>query len=282
MKDIYWWSRKKSEKSLYENFGDALVPFIVSRITNEKFRRVDPNTARKYRIFKKKHYFIIGSVLRMATTHTIVWGAGIIKKDAEVKKAFFLLVRGPITRNRLLELGYKVPERYGDPALLLRLFYKKKEDSSGIIGVIPHYVDHEDVYELYNAKKPFRIIDMSTNDPQEVIDRIVGCDFVISSSLHGIIVAHALGIPAAWMKVSERLYGDDVKFYDYFKSVGISSIRNIPFKYYSEKEILKIFQEKSCFLPSKVCIDERLKDLIYTCPFEKSKEFNSAIETYFN
>lgn len=32
-------------------------------------------------------------------------------------------VRGPVTRNILMDLGYDVPSVYGDPAILLPLFY---------------------------------------------------------------------------------------------------------------------------------------------------------------
>jgi hypothetical protein len=44
----------------------------------------------------------------------------------------------------------------------------------------------------------------------------------VSSSLHGIIVAHAFGIPAAWLRWSDKLSGDGVKFRDHAALVGLS------------------------------------------------------------
>jgi hypothetical protein len=39
-----------------------------------------------------------------------------------------------------------------------------------------------------------------------------------SSSLHGVIVSHAFGVPSIWMASSKPLHGDGVKFDDYFAS----------------------------------------------------------------
>jgi hypothetical protein len=44
----------------------------------------------------------------------------------------------------------------------------------------------------------------------------------VSSSLHGIILAHAYGIPVAWTEFSTGLKGDGVKFLDHYASVGIT------------------------------------------------------------
>jgi hypothetical protein len=49
---------------------------------------------------------------------------------------------------------------------------------------------------------------------------LTSCRRIISSSLHGIIFAHAFDIPAAWVKISPRVIGDGFKFFDYYSSIG--------------------------------------------------------------
>jgi pyruvyltransferase len=109
------------------------------------------------------------------------------------------------------------PEVYGDPALLLPLICsesKKKYD----IGIIPHYKE----YALIKNKYPDHfVINLNNKNPKEVIKQITHCRSIISSSLHGIICAHAYGIPAAWVKFSDIIIGDDTKYKDYFLSLGL-------------------------------------------------------------
>jgi hypothetical protein len=44
---------------------------------------------------------------------------------------------------------------------------------------------------------------------------------VLSSSLHGLIAADALGVPNAWIGLSDALRGGDFKFRDYYGVFGI-------------------------------------------------------------
>ncbi|WP_419539051.1 polysaccharide pyruvyl transferase family protein [Micrococcus yunnanensis] len=51
--------------------------------------------------------------------------------------------------------------------------------------------------------------------PGRVIEEIGRCSAVISTSLHGLIVADALGVPAAWATADPPLIGGDFKFRDH-------------------------------------------------------------------
>ena len=99
---------------------------------------------------------------------------------------------------------------------------KKKYD----LGVVPHYIDKRGRKAAIDLGLP--IIDPLRRDPLEVVDEIRQCHSIVSSSLHGIIVAHAYGIPAAWLACN-RLCGDGVKFEDHGQAVGleIRSTRSI-------------------------------------------------------
>lgn len=69
---------------------------------------------------------IIGSSLTLlCNSESIVWGAGVIDNAEELlahpKKV--LAVRGPLSRQYLLERGIECPAVYGDPALLVPKVY---------------------------------------------------------------------------------------------------------------------------------------------------------------
>lgn len=54
----------------------------------------------------------------------------------------------------------------------------------------------------------------------DVIEDIVSCEYILSTSLHGIIVAHTYGVKALWIKKG-NIQTDGIKFDDYFSSVQI-------------------------------------------------------------
>jgi pyruvyltransferase len=90
------------------------------------------------------------------------------------------------------------------------------------IGFIPHYIEYESNKDLRVLKHMenlgVQIIDVCAGE-YNFIDQILECDKVISSSLHGLIICDAYGIPNARVNVSNKLFGGDFKFIDYYKSV---------------------------------------------------------------
>ena len=85
------------------------------------------------------------------------------------------------------------------------------------IGFVPHYQDYERCKYL---SSDYHLINVVNNNPLEVAREISKCEYILSSSLHGIIAAHAYGIPAAHI-VFSKLHGDGTKFLDYYQSVGL-------------------------------------------------------------
>jgi pyruvyltransferase len=57
--------------------------------------------------------------------------------------------------------------------------------------------------------------------PRAVVEDIARCEYVASSSLHGVIVAHALGVPALWLRISDQLKGGAFKFRDYASALNM-------------------------------------------------------------
>ena len=198
------------------NFGDALTPWLIRRIAGVHPVFVRPEDQRE-------KYFVVGSILEYAGPRCTVWGAGIIRRTDHVSaNAHILAVRGPLSRARARQCGAECPQTFGDPALLLPRFYRPPVRVRRGLGVIPHYADKPRIVGRWPSSEDLRLIDIQ--DPIEsVIDQISACEAVASSSLHGLIVSHAYGVPALWIKFRDPDCGDDSKFEDYYLSLGQSA-----------------------------------------------------------
>lgn len=192
---------------LSQNFGDMLTCALVQKITGQLPQFVSASDERR-------HMVGVGSILSHATASSVVWGAGIGNMADDINPAADVrLVRGPLSAARFLMGGGKKIERYGDPALLCpRLFgeFEKQHD----LGFVPHYIDQSHWAGIAGAKY-INVLD----PPEKVVADIASCRAVVSSSLHGLIVADAYGIPAGWL-FSPRVLGDGTKFADHFMAVS--------------------------------------------------------------
>ncbi|HED12678.1 MAG TPA: polysaccharide pyruvyl transferase family protein [Gammaproteobacteria bacterium] len=207
--DLFWPSVPRPG-----NVGDILTPWMLLKSSIQP-RWVSKDSSNKI--------LGIGSIARWAKPGDHVWGAGIFNRtDYLTPEAIYHAVRGPLTRQRVLDCGGKCPEIYGDPALLLpRLLDTTNIPIQYKLGVVPHYADQASFdYSLFPPDTT-TFINVLNARPEYVIAHICSCERIISSSLHGIIIAHAYNIPARWVQFTDRLHGDDVKFLDYFLSISI-------------------------------------------------------------
>ena len=259
---LFWWSEIHLMNKSKENFGDLVGKYLVEKISGQHAVFTYPKK-QQWKHFLNPVYVTAGSILAHVNKNCIVWGSGIINKDEVVKSARFLSVRGPQTRKKLLKQGYQVPKKYGDPALLLPQYYQPTIKKKYTYGFIPHYVDYEKVCQTFDSRTDMKVIDLMTNSVENTIDQFLECKYIISSSLHGLIVAHAYKIPAVWMKFSNKLFGDDIKFRDYFESVDISNYNALSPKI----ELSRIDFNSVKALPQPQLIEKCQNDLLMSCPF---------------
>ncbi|MDO6512885.1 polysaccharide pyruvyl transferase family protein [Neptuniibacter sp. 2_MG-2023] len=195
------------------NFGDALFLDIVRELAGEGAGMYGG----------ERFFYPGGSVLHCANEGDVMWGVGLNNPSLHFLKKFpkdiiIAGVRGPITQafvQHSLKRG--CPPVIGDPAFLLpKLFSDYKVVSKYRVGYILHYKDNT----IFSVGSDSILID-PLRDPRIVIPEILSCDFIVSSSLHGIIIAEMYGIPARWLRpasISEPPF----KFYDYYLSTGRS------------------------------------------------------------
>lgn len=183
MRNVYFWTRG-CEGWSQPNFGDELVPLLLQKAEVKQFQWAAPRDA---------DWVLSGSILEHLPRRWdgTICGAGLLHEESriDVSKARVLAVRGKLTLERLDGLGDPKDVTLGDPALLVPTWIRQYQGKWDL-GVIPHWSDKE----LMKRYPYGHYIDVR-KPPEEVIEDIAKCKRVISSSLHGIIVADAYGIP---------------------------------------------------------------------------------------
>lgn len=265
---LFWWNERIIQNKSKENYGDMLGKYLVEKISGKQVEFAWPKKL-SYKDLFSPIYVTIGSILTHVNKKCIVWGSGIISRSLPVKEARFLAVRGPQTRKYLLGKGYQVPAIYGDPAILMPNYYKPSVFKKYKIGVIPHYNDYQTAKKLISGLDDVFLIDFMTNDVEKTTREILACEKIVSSSLHGIIVSQAYGIPAVWQKFSNKVFGDDIKYQDYMESVQLPyykpEIRKDSFRFSDLEDLFSKYPS----LPEIKIIEELKEGLLKTCPFTK-------------
>lgn len=256
------WMQLSKGRVQHRNFGDELNFYIVKSLTNKSLFNL-PCILYK----TKENFLVIGSIIEThANKDSIIWGSGAMygndRKLRETPKKV-LAVRGPLTRKYLLSQGIDCPEIYGDPALLLPRIYLPQVTKKYKLGIIPHYLDFESEF-LSELKKDLevKIIKLSGyKEWKKVIDEICECEFIASSSLHGLIISDAYHIPNVWIRLSDKISGGNFKYHDYFMSVNREVETPILINDIVKKE--QILEYKFQYKPITWSSEELLK----VCPF---------------
>lgn len=201
---MFWWQAGKRI-----NFGDDLSRVIVERMLGHS---VSHNPLKS----KEKLLLAAGSILHYARDGDVIWGSG-FRENPLLENRFHHIdvraVRGPRTREFLLKMGIDCPEVYGDPAVLMGYLFPefKKEEPIYDYIIIPN------IGEI-SCFANYKNIVLPTLPWNEIIKKMMQSRLVISSSLHGIIVAESFGVPARLLKMTwiEPL----LKYQDYYESTG--------------------------------------------------------------
>lgn len=250
-----------------QNFGDSFNPMLIQTLSEKPVKWV--------KFYNPElHYIATGSILETATSDTIVWGSGFISEDRHCYEKPYKVcaVRGPKSREILINDGIECPEIYGDPALLLPRIYAPKVNKSFKLGIIPHFVDkkHEWLTQ-FEENTEVKIIDIQNPDLFSFIDDVLSCEKIASSSLHGVIVADAYNIPSLWIEFSDKVSGEGFKFLDYFLSVKRKDSASLLID--EDTKIEDIYKH---FYDYKIDID--LNKLLDAAPFKVNKKYFSPTE----
>lgn len=202
----FWWNQKP-------NFGDSLNYDLLSSYGFDvtfKGLRLNPDI------------LSIGSILQMTPENYsgVILGSGIIKSEKRVfHNADVRGVRGELTRQCLqLERGVIL----GDPGLLAhRVVSPQGIDKKHAVGLVVHWQEtgNEIVQALAQKYGDDLLVISTSRSAPEVLADIAQCAYILSSSLHGLIVADSYGIPCGWVLLSGYVGGGEFKYRDYGSSI---------------------------------------------------------------
>lgn len=246
------------------NWGDYINIVLMELIApNSCFLKASES----WNLKQKNEYLCVGSIISWMTTNSsIIWGSGVVypKQTLLNKPVQVLAVRGPLTRQYLIDNGVDCPSVYGDPALLFPRYYKPLCEKKYKFGLIPHFRDKTNpiVDKLVSQSDVLFIDVQDISDWRLFIDKINMCECILSSSLHGIIISDAYCVPNVWI---EFIDGEQkhFAFQDYFLSVK----KEISKPIIIEKNIkLECFSDYiSEWNPPQIDIEK----LLSVCPFIK-------------
>ncbi|MGK4179953.1 polysaccharide pyruvyl transferase family protein [Lapidilactobacillus dextrinicus] len=211
----------KNVNNIYESettgIGSYLEDYFISVEKLEMRQRI------KQKMKKIRYLPVKSPTVRFWSTGFMRYPKGDEISIRPIKDLRFSSVRGELSKKRLESImGSKLDITTGDAGLLANRLVTVKEKKY-LIGIIPHFREQDE--KIFKKAKEF--YPNSTwinlmNNPYDVIRQIGECEFIISSSLHGLIVADSFGIPNIRVIKSNKLFGDGYKFDDYYSSFGLN------------------------------------------------------------
>ena len=157
-----------------------------------------------------------------------IWGTGFVRyKDADTRfykrKTHVCAVRGELSKRRVeAMIGRALDVPTGDAGILASEILDCVPEKRYDVGVIAHYKEqNEPVFMRLLERYPNSCFIDVRKTPLEVTEAIAQCETVISSSLHGLIIADSLRVPNVHVVVTDRLLGDGFKFDDYYSAYGL-------------------------------------------------------------
>lgn len=286
------------------NFGDALGWRLVEYLSGQKVVHCTIGRAQLAAtgsilftgagLFEKRHSLLSVQTLRdvkgwlnnLRSPALAIWGSGFINSCGAdfvrpLRTMKLYATRGRLTADIFRRSGVFLSEEklvYGDPGLLFPMLLDETAQKTFDVGVVPHFVDSvmgKQLTECLSSRGvKTLLVDVGQSDPLNVVREISTCKTVISSSLHGLIVADAMGIPnrqvmLSLLSTSEKATFDDYafKFRDYYSAYGMEMPRPMQAnEVYSNPEQVADLIRRS-YRVDKGAVEQVKKDLLDSFPF---------------
>jgi len=264
------------------NMGDKLNVAIIERLFGYKVHRHTFLTGELSAIGSGLGQFTLKDNPFVALAERIsgflfptvtIWGTGFVcykEKDTPFyrRNMRFAAVRGELSKKRVEDiLGKELDIPTGDAGILASYLLSEPVEKKYSVGIIAHYKEQDEpiFQELVNTYPQSLFIDVRQT-PDAVIRQIASCECIISSSLHGLIIADSLGIPNIHIKVSDKLLGDGFKFDDYYSAYDLKR----PMIDLNKEKIPTLEWVKDNYPITKEMVETMKQNMIQSFPFEHS------------
>jgi len=233
---VYWSTSLKNGK---KNVGDWLSPTLCEVISRRNVIWAPP---------AKCDLAAVGSILQKFTKNhwwrrsSHIWGAGFLEQKPHFNSQHtFHAIRGELSAQTIRNKNIEI---LGDPGLLCYLLKKNSPGKKHMLGIVPHYKDQENAFIHHFVKNNnyATMIDV-LSDTNTFINKIQECEVILSSSLHGLVVADAFSIPNAWISLSQMVRGKGFKFRDYYSAFGIQNVQPFRFDYQTKTTEIEQIQQ---------------------------------------
>ena len=263
--------------TIRDNLGDSINPLIFSNVFNcdilhsDEFRCDMSGIGSGLRRFfiddrgivaKKK---LIEGLFHLKKA--ILFSSGFLSTPKGTEKPLrhnmeVVSVRGELSKEWVSKLLHKQVDCGTGDAGLLACYLLKGEDipKKYDVGIIPHDKERQEHYYFELQKQiPNSVVIDVRGDVLTILRVIASCRTIISSSLHGLIIADSFLIPYLHVKLTNKLSGYGFKFKDYYSCFGLrdccidfNEFSNISMDYIAEnyrltKELIQSKQQEIFF-----------------------------------
>jgi pyruvyltransferase len=242
----------------YANLGDALSPVIVSALSGLPIvhQRFDSPSERLASVGT------IGHGLKNGSVH--LWGTGIDGKRhpyhrhltyyerPENTEFTIHALRGPFSAQVFEKQGIPVSDVYGDPVMLLPGIMAPATEKTHELGIVVHISElselkdgadvRNDLGRYYipedlrgSVKIITTLTDANLTALEDRVREMTACKRILSTSLHGLVIAETYGIPCAYFRpfgrgplqvdlMDEQVFLDH-RVRDYYSGMGLKTLR---------------------------------------------------------
>ncbi|MBD3880967.1 polysaccharide pyruvyl transferase family protein [Phormidium tenue FACHB-886] len=241
----------------FANLGDALSPVLVSALSGLAIVHQHFDSPRK----KLACVGTIGHALKNGTVH--LWGTGVDKAKNPIDRSLNYYqqppntefqvhaLRGKYSARTFRQQGIEVPDVYGDPVWFLPSIFSAAPEKQYELGVIVHLSELAELTDSAGVREELirysippslashvRLINTLTpptlGSLEAKVKEITSCRRIVSTSLHGLVIAEAYGIPCAYfqhiatganfVQIDDETACIEHRFRDFYSGIGTEQV----------------------------------------------------------